>query len=219
MPDHALQLDIVSDTICPWCWIGKRHLAAALPLLAAEGLTFATTWRPFQLNPTMQAGGVDRRIYRTAKFGSWERSQAMDAQVARAGASVGLDFRFDRMVRTPNTVASHVLLRLALEQAGPARQDQLAETMFAAYFNQGADIGDLATLAAIGAAAGIDTATLPDPTAHDAVRAEEAATRRSDLDGVPSFILEGHLLFSGAQPVGTMVQALRQATVALNQAA
>ena len=219
MPDHALQLEIVSDTICPWCWIGKRHLAAALPLLAAEGLAFAVTWRPFQLNPAMPAGGVDRHTYRTAKFGSWERSEAMDAQVARAGASAGLDFRFDRMVRTPNTIASHVLLRLALDQIGPAHQDQVAETLFAAYFNQGADIGDPATLAAIGAAAGIDTAALSDPAAHDAVRAEEAGARRNDLDGVPSFILEGHPLFSGAQPVETMVQALRQATLALNQAA
>lgn len=218
MPDHALQLDIVSDTICPWCWIGKRHLAAALPLLAAEGLAFAITWRPFQLNPAMPAGGVNRHTYRTAKFGSWERSKAMDAQVARAGASAGLDFRFDRMARTPNTIASHVLLRLALVQVGPAHQDKLAETLFAAYFNQGADIGDPATLAAIGAAAGIDTAALSDPAAYDAVRAEEAAARRNDLDGVPSFILEGRPLFSGAQPVETIIQALRQATLALNQA-
>ena len=219
MPGKALQLDIVSDTICPWCWIGKRHLAAALPLLAAEGLTFATTWRPFQLNPAMPLGGVDRHTYRTAKFGSWERSQAMDAQVARAGASAGLDFRFDRMLRTPNTIASHVLLRLALDQLGPARQDQLAETLFVAYFNQGADIGDVATLATIGTAAGIDTTSLSDPAAQEAARAEEAAARRNDLDGVPSFILEGHLLFSGAQPVETMVQALRHATLTLNQAA
>lgn len=219
MPDQPLRLDIVSDTICPWCWIGKRHLAAALPRLAAEGLAFAVTWRPFQLNPDMPAGGVDRHAYRTAKFGSWQRSQAMDAQVARAGAAAGLDFRFDRMARTPNTIASHVLLRLALDQAGPACQDQLAETLFTAYFNQGADIGDPATLAALGAAAGVDTAPLSDPAMQDAVRAEEATARRLDLNGVPSFILEGHPLFSGAQPVEVMVQALRQATRALNQAA
>ncbi len=218
MPHPTLQLDIVSDTICPWCWIGKRHLAAALPRLADEGLAFAIAWRPFQLNPAMPQGGVDRRTYRTAKFGSWERSQAMDAQVARAGASAGLDFRFDRMVRTPNTIASHVLLRLALDQGGRDRQDQLAETLFAAYFNEGADIGDPAILAAIGATAGIDTAALSDPAAHEAVRAEEAAARRNDLDGVPSFILEGHLLFSGAQPAETMVQVLRQAARTLTQA-
>ena len=219
MPGNALPLDIVSDTICPWCWIGKRHLAAALPLLAAEGLAFAVAWRPFQLNPAMPAGGADRHAYRTAKFGSWERSQAMDAQVAHVGASAGLDFRFDRMVRTPNTIASHVLLRLALEQIGPAGQDQLAETLFAAYFNQGADVGDTAVLTAIGSAAGIDTAALSDPATQTAVRAEEAAARCNDLDGVPSFILNGHLLFSGAQPVDTMVRALRQATLARNQAA
>jgi predicted DsbA family dithiol-disulfide isomerase len=86
------RLDIVSDTICPWCYVGKRRLAAALHILEAEGLAFDVTWRPFQLNPTMPREGLDRRAYRSAKFGSWEKSQALDAQVIEAGASAGLVF-------------------------------------------------------------------------------------------------------------------------------
>src|SRR5947209_5080393 len=96
-------LEVVSDAICPWCYVGKRRLAKALTLLAQDGLTFAVRWLPFQLNPDMPKGGIDRRAYRTRKFGSWERSQALDARVAAVGAGEGLAFRHDLMARTPNT--------------------------------------------------------------------------------------------------------------------
>jgi hypothetical protein len=115
----SFRLDIVSDTICPCCYVGKRRLAAALPILEAEGLTFDVAWRPFQLNPTMPTEGLDRRAYRSAKFGSWEKSRALDAQVTEAGASAGLVFRHDLMAKTPNTVASHALICLARERAHP----------------------------------------------------------------------------------------------------
>ena len=115
----SFRLDIVADTMCPWCYVGKRRLAAALPILEAEGLTFDVTWRPFQLNPTMPREGLDRRAYRSAKFGSWEKSQALDAQVTEAGASAGLVFRHDLMAKTPNTMASHALIRLAHETGAP----------------------------------------------------------------------------------------------------
>jgi predicted DsbA family dithiol-disulfide isomerase len=88
-PDTTLHLESVSDTICPWCYVGKRRLAAALPILAVEGLVLKVTWRPFQLNPAMPLEGYDRRAYRTAKFGSWEKSQALDAQVAGPGQPWG----------------------------------------------------------------------------------------------------------------------------------
>ncbi len=141
-----LALDIVSDTICPWCYVGKRHIEAALPRLAAEGLIFDITWRPFQLNPDMPDAGVERRQYRTHKFGSWEPSQALDAQIAEIGRKAGLAFRHDLMQRTPNTVASHALVRLAHEQGGAAMQDRAVEALFAAYFTEGADVGDRAVL-------------------------------------------------------------------------
>lgn len=218
-PDPLLRLEIVSDTICPWCYIGKRRLGRALDQLTAEGLAFELLWRPFQLNPTMPPEGLDRRSYRAAKFGSWERSQALDAKVAAAGAEEGLVFRHDLMARTPNTVASHALIHLAHELGGAELQDRVVESLFAAYFTQGRDVGAPALLADLAEAAGMDRvavmAYLADPASGAAVRRDEALARRLDLHGVPSFVLAGHYLFSGAQPTLFIVQALREASAAL----
>jgi predicted DsbA family dithiol-disulfide isomerase len=211
----AFQLDVISDTICPWCYVGKRRLAAALTVLAAEGLRFEIAWRPFQLNPTMPKEGLDRRAYRSAKFGTWEKSQALDAQVAAAGAGDGLAFRHDLMARTPNTLASHILIRLAHEIGGAALQDRIVEALFAAYFTQGRDVGDPAVLADLGAKAGLNrellTARLADPANADAVAYDENLARGLGLNGVPSVVLEGHYLFSGAQPTPGIVRTLREA--------
>lgn len=215
----SFRLDIVSDTICPWCYVGKRRLAEALPMLQAEGLQFDVTWRPFQLNPDMPPEGYDRRDYRVAKFGSWEKSQALDARVAEAGASAGLVFRHDLMARTPNTLASHALVGLAHQIGGAAMQDRVVEALFTAYFTEGRDVGDAAVLADIAEVAGIErnhaAATLADPASLRAVAAEESLARRRGLDGVPSFILNGYFLFSGAQPAELIVRALRQASAQL----
>lgn len=210
-----LSLDILSDTICPWCFVGKRHLEAALPVLTAEGLHFDLTWRPFQLNPDMPAGGVERRAYRTAKFGSWERSLALDAQVADAGRRAGLVFRHDLMQRTPNTVASHVLVAFAHEAGGAAMQDRVVEVLFAAYFTRGADTGDPGVLAGIAADCGLDpariSAVLAEPAHFDAVVREDRRVRSQGFGGVPSFVLGGYFLFSGAQPAEAMVSTVRDA--------
>lgn len=220
MSNFAFQLDFVSDTICPWCYVGKRRLAAALPVLAGEGLAFEVTWRPFQLNPTMPKEGLDRRAYRSAKFGSWGKSQALDAQVAAAGAGDGLVFRHDFMAKTPNTVASHALIRLALDEGGPVLQDCVVEALFAAYFTQGRDVGDPAVLAEIGAEVGIDrdrvAAYLADPASAEAVIYEERMARGLGLSGVPSIVLDSHFLFSGAQPTAVIVRALREAAAELS---
>ena len=215
----SFRLDIVSDTICPWCYVGKRRLAAALPILVAEGLTFDVTWRPFQLNPTMPREGLDRRSYRSAKFGSWEKSQALDAQVTEAGASAGLVFRHDLMAKTPNTVASHALIRLAYETGGAAMQDRVVEALFSAYFTQGLDVGDPAVLADLAEGVGIErtraSAFFSEPASFDAVIDDEQLARGLGLNGVPSFVLDGNYLFSGAQPTSVMVRALRDATAKL----
>lgn len=219
LPPVNLRLDIVSDTICPWCYIGKRKLADALEILRGEGLTFDVTWRPFQLNPDMPKGGVDRRQYRSRKFGSWEKSQALDAQVAAAGRSVGLDFHHERMEKTPNTVASHILIQLAKNAGGAVLQDTIVESLFEAYFTEGRDVGDPEVLGDLGASAGLGRdavkAALADLAQADAVAREEGLARRLSLNGVPSFVLEGHYLFSGAQPVEVIVQALRDTAAAL----
>jgi len=213
MPPDGGRLDIVSDAICPWCWIGKRQLDAALAELAdRDGLRFAVRWRPFQLNPDMPPEGVERAAYRAAKFGSLERARQLDAQVAEAGRAVGLEFRHDRMARTPNTLEAHRLIRLA---EAPGRQHAVVEALFRAYFHDGRDIGDRAVLAGIGAAAGMDPASLAAFAAGDAARrevlAEDEGLRRAGLSGVPSFILERYLLFSGALPAAQMAEALRRA--------
>jgi predicted DsbA family dithiol-disulfide isomerase len=213
---QALHLDLISDTICPWCYVGKRHLEAALPILVAEGLTFKIRWRPFQLNPDMPKEGRDRRAYRSAKFGSWEKSLALDAQVASAGAADGLQFHHELMAKTPNTLASHILIRLAHDIGGATLQDRMIEALFAAYFTLGRDVGDAQVLADIGQAAGIDRAVtfaaLEKPANSAGVTEDENLARRIGLNGVPSIVLNGEYLFSGAQPVSTIVTALREAS-------
>jgi predicted DsbA family dithiol-disulfide isomerase len=213
---QALHLNVISDTICPWCYVGKRHLEGALPILATEGLTYEIQWRPFQLNPDMPKEGRDRRAYRSAKFGSWEKSLALDAQVASAGAVDGLQFHHELIAKTPNTLASHILIRLAHGIGGATLQDRVVEALFAAYFTLGLDVGDDRVLADIGQAAGIDRAVtltaLHNPTNRVAVTEDEQMARRLGLNGVPSIVLDGQYLFSGAQPVSTIVTALREAS-------
>lgn len=207
-----VKLDILSDPICPWCWIGKTYLDGALAILAEQGLTFEIGWLPFQLNPDMPAEGVDRRTYRAQKFGSLERSQELDAQVAEAGRAVGLAFRHDLMARTPNTVEAHRLVRLA----GPAGvQHAVVERLFRAYFQEGQDVGDVATLAALGAEAGMPEEAIAAFTAGQAAReevvAESLGLAQAGISGVPSFLLDRHLLFSGAMPAERMAEGFRKA--------
>jgi len=221
MPAGAASLpriDIVSDAVCPWCFIGKRHLERALELLAGEGLAFSIHWHPFQLNPDMPPGGADRREYRTAKFGSWERSQQLDARIVEAAAGAGLDFHPERQTRTPNTVQAHRLVWLAgqLEAQGHAGlQDQAMEAVFTAYFIEARDIGSDDALADCAAAVGIgrDAALefLAGDEGREAVLSGDAMARNAGVNGVPSFFMNGQGLFSGAHPPEAMAEALRRA--------
>jgi predicted DsbA family dithiol-disulfide isomerase len=219
-PPAPSRIDIVSDAICPWCWIGKRNLEAALPELTAEGERFEIHWRPFQLNPDMPAEGVERAAYRAAKFGSEARGRELDAQVAATGRAVGLEFRHDLMLRTPNTIDAHRLVRLAGEQ-GSVVQHAVMEAVFRGYFQQGRDIGSQAVLVAIAGEAGLDEAAVAAHLASDAgaeeVRQEDANFRRAGISGVPTFALEGHVLFSGAMPADRIAAAFRQALTILRE--
>lgn len=202
MPDAPRRIDVISDVICPWCWIGKRQLELALDARAGE---FEVRFRPFQLNPDMPPEGVPRAAYRAAKFGSVARGAELDAQVAEVGRGVGLAFRHDLMERTPNTVRAHRLLAWA---AGPA-QAALKEALMRAYFQRGQDIGDPAILASIAASQGLDGAAefLATDALEAEVRAEDLAFRRLGINGVPSFALDGRVLFSGALPAARMAEA------------
>lgn len=209
--DYKFSLEIVSDTICPWCYIGKKKLNAALALIG-DDINFDINWRPFELNPEMPREGLDRKAYRSAKFGSWEKSRVLDAQVQTAGETVGLDFHHERMTMTPNTLASHVLVRLSLEMK---QQDAVVEAIFEAYFTEGRDIGHPEVLTDIGVSCGLDRdeiiEALSDADLRQAVKTEATAFANAGISGVPTLLLNRHVLVSGAQPPEFIANSLRKA--------
>jgi predicted DsbA family dithiol-disulfide isomerase len=204
------RIDIVSDTICPWCYIGKRHLEHALTTLAEEGLTFQVHWQPFQLNPEMPTEGRDRASYRAWKFGSASKAAALDRKIIEAAADTGLEFRTDLMTRTPNTIDGHRMIWLAGQHG---IQDAAVEATFRAYFIEGRDIGEHKVLAECAAEAGLPQQAVIDflagDLAREEVRAADQAAREAGVSGVPSFYLDGYSLFSGAMPADAVANALR----------
>lgn len=193
-----MKLEVVSDTICPWCYIGKRRLERALARHPRPGL--AVVWRPFQLNPAMPVAGMDREQYLVRKFGGAERAALVYDAVAEAGRAEGIAFAFDRIRRTPHTLRSHRLIRFA---GARGLQDEAVEALFAAYFTEGLDIGEIEALAAIGASTGLREnelrAYLASETDIDAVRAEEAKARTLGIDAVPCYIVDRRFVIAGAQ--------------------
>src|ERR1700694_759583 len=147
----TLTIDVISDVICPWCYIGKRRLEKAVAAFGREQVR--VRWHPFQLNPHMPREGMNRTEYRTAKFGSWERSLALDAQVAEAGRGEGIPFAFDGIMRTPNTLDAHRLIWLADTEGV---QDAVVSAVFRAYFTEGRDISQTTVLLDVVAGAGLD---------------------------------------------------------------
>jgi predicted DsbA family dithiol-disulfide isomerase len=205
------RIDIVSDAICPWCYIGKRHLEQALATLADEGLSFELHWNPFQLNPDMPKEGRDRATYRAWKFGSAEKAATLDQRITDAAAEAGLAFRTDLMTRTPNTIDAHRLVWFAGQNGV---QDAVMEIVFRSYFVEGRDIGDHAVLAECAVEAGLERRAVVDFLAGDLadkeMRAADLAAREAGVSGVPSFFLDGYSLFSGAMPADTIANALRR---------
>lgn len=211
---RTLAVEIISDVICPWCYVGKRRLEQSKELLG-EDLRIEARWRPFQLNPSIPKGGIDRRTYRITKFGSWERSQALDAQVAAVGREVGLTFRHDLMARTPNTFDAHRLIRLAGQEG---TQDEVVEALFRAYFVEGRDIGDHAVLVEIAEHSGIGreraNEVLRGNEGAAEVAAAEAKARLQAVSGVPTFAVGGTPVFSGAVRAEIMTERLLAAATA-----
>ncbi len=194
-----MKIDIYSDTICPWCFIGKRRLERALAERPQPDLEI--TWQPFQLNPDMPAGGMDRKRYLEVKFGGAAGAKQIYDQVREAGASENIAFAFDAIRRTPNTLDSHRLIRHA-KAAG--RQDRVVQGLFDAYFLEAKDIGDHEVLVAVALAAGLDAEAVRAYLAGDqdaeAVRAEDARARHIGIQGVPTYILDDKYVLSGAHP-------------------
>ncbi|HEY6288175.1 MAG TPA: DsbA family oxidoreductase [Nitrospiraceae bacterium] len=206
-----MQIEIYSDVVCPWCFIGKRRLEQALKT-ARYANQAHIAWRPFQLNPTMPKKGMDRRVYLDAKFGGTEARRAMEERVAKAGGADGIVFAFDRIERTPNTFDAHRLIWFA-EQQGC--QDKVVEALFHSYFTKGREIGNLDSLTEIASDCGLNREKVEGFLASDRavqeVRAEEAVGHRLGIRGVPYFVLNGSISISGAQPPEIFVSALQQA--------
>jgi predicted DsbA family dithiol-disulfide isomerase len=206
----TLNIDVISDVICPWCYIGKRRLEKAVAAFGREQVR--VRWHPFQLNPRIPKGGMNRQEYRTAKFGSWERSLALDAQVAEAGRGEGIPFDYAKVMRTPNTLDAHRLIGLADKEGV---QDAVVEAVFRAYFVEGRDISQTTALLDVVAEAGLDRgraeALLSGDEGMAAIRAAEEQARRSGVQGVPFFLINNTVALSGAREPSAFLDAFEQA--------
>jgi predicted DsbA family dithiol-disulfide isomerase len=191
-------LEVFADTICPWCYIGKRRLQRVLSQRPQPDLVIR--WRAFQLNPGMSMAGMDRAQYLAAKFGSTERAERVYANVTRVGLSEGIDFSFGRITRTPNTLRSHRLVQAA---ARIGRENALLDLLYEAYFSKGVDIGGTATLVALGVRSGLSAevaqAAVDGLPEIDTALSEDFQSRRLGITGVPYFIFNGRFGLSGAQ--------------------
>jgi predicted DsbA family dithiol-disulfide isomerase len=203
-----IRIDIVSDVICPWCFIGKRRLERALAAEAPGSIVVG--WRPFQLNPDMPVEGMSRKDYLRAKFGTDDGGERYKHVVA-AGLEEGIPFAFERMQRTPNTVRAHRLIRFAENHKAV---DAVVEALFTGYFAQARDIGDIEVLADIAGTAGLDAGEVRRYLASDEddaiVRAEDKYARELGIQGVPCFVIERKYMVSGAQPAELFADVFRQ---------
>ncbi|HEY8623613.1 MAG TPA: DsbA family oxidoreductase [Casimicrobiaceae bacterium] len=213
----AVAIDVVSDVVCPWCYIGKRKLEAALHELAARdpGAETSVRWHPFQLNPDLPPQGIPRRAYLDAKFGGETRAAEIYARVKAVGAEVGIAFDFDRIEIQPNTLAAHRLIAWVQEQADVGLTSDLVERLFQAYFVQGRPIGEPDELARIASEAGLELAVaqamLASTEGLAAVSAEDREARNVGINGVPFFIFNGSTALSGAHDPETLLEAIAAA--------
>jgi predicted DsbA family dithiol-disulfide isomerase len=192
-----VNIEVVSDVVCPWCFIGKRRLEKALNLLGRPDVHIR--WRTFELNPGIAKAGVNRQEHRIRKFGSLSRARQLEAHVALAGAEEGIDFHFDRIERMPNTFDAHRLIWLA---GRDGLQNTLAERLFHAYFIDGEDVGNHEVLKRIGKTSGLDSDGVDRLVDSDfgakEIRAEEDRARVEGVNGVPTFFIRGVPIASGA---------------------
>jgi predicted DsbA family dithiol-disulfide isomerase len=212
MEQPLLTIEVISDAVCPWCWIGKRQLEQAKALLEGK-LALAVRWKPFELNPGMPKEGVPRRVYRQAKFGSLDYAAKLDARVAEAGRAVGLDFHHERINWTPNSFDAHRLIWIAGQKG---KQDEMVETLFRAYFQDGRNIGETAVLIELAQSIGLDGAKigklLASGTGTAEVREELEKVLDIGVDSVPTIAINGEPLISGAAPADQLAETLLQAS-------
>jgi predicted DsbA family dithiol-disulfide isomerase len=212
MPNSVLPLpiDVFSDVVCPWCFIGKRRLESALTLVPE--IPVVINWRPYFLNPWVPREGMNRADYLTAKFGSVGRYTSMAQRVVEAARSEGLTYAIDKITRQPNTLDSHRLIRWAGESAAAGRMKQRLMDL---YFTEGGDLSDRAVLVQAAVDCGMNGGRVSDLLAGDndieRVEAEANAAKNAGIDGVPCFIFGGVFAVSGAQAPDYLADAIRRA--------
>ncbi len=222
MTAQTLTIDVVSDVVCPWCYIGKRKLEAALALPAAAALPpVELRWHPFQLNPDMPAQGISRKQYLEDKFGGPGRASEIYQRVRAAGRGAGLELNIDGITLQPNTLAAHALIAFA-QQGGGAAASDVNERVFKAYFVENRFIGSPEVLADIAREAGLDAVAahtfVTDPQQLETVAQADAQLRGMGISGVPFFIFNQKLAVSGAQDPATLLAAMQQAVEAAQAA-
>ncbi|MEM8555207.1 MAG: DsbA family oxidoreductase [Pseudomonadota bacterium] len=204
-------LDILSDPICPWCYIGKAHLEKALA--ERPDHPFVITWRPFQLNPDMPRAGMDRQAYLEAKFGGAEGAAEVYGRIAEAAEAAGLKLDFAGIARTPNTLDAHRLIHWAFVEDC---QQAVVDALFKAYFEEGLDLGDRDILADVADGAGMDASVVHKLLASDAdledIRAQDAAFRDMGVTGVPTFLVNQAHAVPGSQPAELWLQVIDELT-------
>jgi predicted DsbA family dithiol-disulfide isomerase len=210
MSDTNVTIDVFSDVVCPWCYLGKRHLAEAIGLMPELG--FTVRWRPFRLDPTIPPEGMDRAEYILRKFGSADALEEGHRHLIERGKEEGIDYHFDRIMRSPNTLDAHRLVHWA-GQDGLA--DDMVERLFSAYFSEGKDVGDHAVLAGLAGEVGLDMEAVADRLTGDEDRAlivaEIENAYRIGVQGVPCFVIDQRLAVTGAHPADTLIRAIEQA--------
>ncbi|RWM21495.1 MAG: DsbA family protein [Mesorhizobium sp.] len=213
--EKSITVDVVSDVVCPWCFIGQKRLDKAIA--AANDVEVHVRWRPFQLDPTIPPEGKDRREYMVAKFGSDERIREIHARIEPLGEAEGINFAFAAIKVAPNTLDAHRLIRWA-GAAGEVMQNRLVRRLFQLNFEEGANLGDHVVLINAAREAGMDASIvetlLPTDADVEAVRTEIATASRMGITGVPCFLLEGKYAVMGAQDADTLTDAIRQVAAA-----
>lgn len=208
-----MEIDIIFDTVCPWCYIGKRRLEQAISI--RPDVQVNINWRPFLLNPEMPQGGIDRTAYLVKKFGSESRVRRIYGAIGDAGHSVEIPFAFDRIQKTPNSVDSHRMVKFAGESN---LEGKVVEALFIAFFIEGRDIGERDILMDIGVRTGLDEkallAYLTSEQDSRYVYDENARAHRLGINGVPSFVFNGKMVISGAQEAQVLARLLDAASAA-----
>jgi predicted DsbA family dithiol-disulfide isomerase len=211
-PKARLSIEIVHDLVCPWCYLGVRRLMRTLQ--RRPDLLFVLLWRPFLLNPDMPRAGMARPDYVVRKFGGEERARRLYASITDIGRAEGVQFRFDRIRRTPSSVDAHRMVRWA---ARFGRADEMVEALFSAHFADGRDIGEASTLADVASACSLDPAAARAFIASDeevhTIHADNLRAHRQGINGVPCFVISGRHAIAGAQEPEVIERLLDVAAV------